>query len=117
MELQYTKPRSQKPTSGPSPKPAQISSKLHVVPSLNPILISHSYSRICLLKFPNQTLCLFHVSPIRATGLQHPLAPKLLGKKVQIITRLYVPIFFSSALRSQTNAKQPLQYTHNNPKI
>jgi len=36
MELQYAKPRSQKPTSGPCPKPAQTSSKFHVVPCLQP---------------------------------------------------------------------------------
>lgn len=84
MELQYTKQRSQKPTSGPSPKPAQTSSKLHVVPSLKPILISLSYSRIYLLKFSNQNFVFISCFPIRVTGLQHSPGPKLLRKKFKL---------------------------------
>jgi len=85
MELEYTKPRSQKPTSGPSPKPAQTSSKFHVVLSPKPILISLSYSRLCLRKFSNQNFVFISCFPIRATGLQHPLAPKLLRKKYKLL--------------------------------
>jgi hypothetical protein len=64
-------------------RPAQIFMSFSLY---NPILMSPSYSRLCLLKLSNKNFVFISCFPIRATGLQHPLAPKLLCKNYKLLT-------------------------------